>query len=82
MQALHLNKRKPKKTTETKVNKKNRKAQRLIIPSQKTASIPHSSENKAPDAISKSGVDKIKISKIEFDKFILFFLLQVWNSSW
>ena len=54
-------------------NKKNKKAERFIIPSQKTARIPQSSENKVPKEINNNGVDIIKISVNELKNVIIIF---------
>ena len=54
-------------------NKKNKNAERFIIPSQKTAKIPQSSENKVPKEINNNGVDIIKISVNELKKVIIIF---------
>ena len=54
-------------------NVKNKNAQRFIIPSQKTARIPQSSENKVPKEINKRGVDIIRISINEFKNVIVIF---------
>ena len=54
-------------------NKKNKNAERFIIPSQKTAKIPHSSENKVPKEINNNGVDIIRISINEFKNVIVIF---------
>ena len=53
-----------------KANKKNKNAERFIIPSQNTAKIPQSSENKVPKEINNNGVDIIKISVNELKKWI------------
>ena len=49
------------------------KAERFIIPSQKTARIPQSSENKVPKEINNNGVDIIRISINEFKNVIVIF---------
>ena len=54
-------------------NKKNKNALRFIIPSQKTAKIPQSSENKVPKEINNSGVDIISISINELKNVIVIF---------